>query len=753
MEMEGYYGKKSKWPKPMFWGLTAFLAAVGIGLGVIIGHFTAPKGPECAVPTPDSNVGSTPMPGVNVIDPINAANIEENLRYFTKVPHIAGSPAERSNAEYIRDKWIEQGLDSAKLVPYDVLLSYPNDTIRNKVSILEDGNEIFHSRLEEAVLRPGDDHPDVVPPFNAYSYQGEPEGDLVYANYARVEDFEYLEKTHSDIKLNGTIIIARYGKIFRGNKALNAQAAGAKGLILYSDPADYAIDDGDIKVYPDGWWLPETGAQRGNTFVSDAKGDPVTPGYPAKPFAFRIDDYDTALPKIPVHPIGYGDAQLLLGNMTGEEVIDEWKGHLPVTYRLGPGFNDSSRNVKMTIHTTRETRTTYDVIGFIRGEIEPDRYVVIGNHRDAWVYGAVDPSSGTAAFMEVSRVFGELRKSGWKPRRSIVFGSWGAEEYGLLGSTEFVEEFQRVLAARAVAYINVDSAVTGNYSLSVKSTPLLYQAIYAASKKVPDPEDLSTSLYDTWRDRLPADANDPNTLPRVSNLGAGSDFAPFMYRIGVSAVDLRYRYDPSLGISSYPVYHSVYETFYYMKTFLDYDFLRHQAVARLWAEVARDLAESVILPFDCTDYVTKITGSMDTVRTAYEAQMAAQGITFDYIYSALANFSAAATEFEKVISQTDMKDLMALRRVNDQLMQLERAFIDPLGLPDRKFLRHIVFAPSSKNYYAADAFPGIVDAMYRIDEALDQDARWDIVKQQMAVTTHAIQSAVSTLQDVLAFDG
>ncbi|XP_022090537.1 glutamate carboxypeptidase 2-like [Acanthaster planci] len=297
MEEEKQNRKTSKWPRPMFWIITVALAVAGIGLGVIIGHFTAPRNAECTVPTPDPN---TDTPPVNVIERINAENIEENLRYFTKVPHIAGSPAERSNAEYMRDTWEEQGLDSARLVPYDVLLSYPDDNIPNKVSILDDGNEIFHSRLEEAMLRPGDDHPDVVPPFNAYSYQGEPEGDLVYANYARVEDFEYLEKNHPDLNLTGTIIIARYGKIFRGNKV----------MLIYS------------KVLRNCFFKTRCPA-----------------------FAFRIDDEDTALPKIPVHPIGYGDAQLLLGNMTGVEVIESWRGHLPVTYRIGPGFSNPQRLV------------------------------------------------------------------------------------------------------------------------------------------------------------------------------------------------------------------------------------------------------------------------------------------------------------------------------------------------------------------------------------------------------------------------
>ncbi|XP_072030609.1 glutamate carboxypeptidase 2-like [Amphiura filiformis] len=410
--------------------------------------------------------------------------------------------------------------------------------------------------------------------------------DLVYANYARVEDFEYLEDNYPEINLTGTIIIARYGKIFRGNKALHAQAAGAKGLILYSDPADYAVD-GDISLYPDGWWLPETGAQRGNIWVSDAKGDPLTPGFPANAYAYRKNDTDTPLPKIPAHPIGYGDARRLLSEMKGPVVseADGWKGNLNVTYRIGPGFTDPQRKAKMNIYTTREIRNTYDVIGYIRGDTEPDRYVILGNHRDAWVYGSTDPSSGTATLMEVARAFGEQVKSGWRPRRSILFTSWGSEEYGLLGSTEYVEEFQKILGERAVAYLNVDCAVVGNYTLRVKSTPLLYNAIYEAARQ-------------------------------------------------------------------------------------------------------------------------------------YKCQYASP---------------------------------LEVRQLNDQLMQVERAFIEPLGLPNRKFLRHLVFAPSNNDYYAADAFPGIVDAMFNIDEDPDQETRWRIVREQMAITAFVIQSAATTLADVLQF--
>ncbi|XP_041468026.1 N-acetylated-alpha-linked acidic dipeptidase 2-like [Lytechinus variegatus] len=683
-----------------------------------------------------------------MIDECKAENIEQYLRELSSRPHMAGTPAEKENAEMLVNLWTEYGFDSARLIPYDVLLAYPDPDNPNKVMITDNGEVNFTTALHEEILRPEDDHPDVVPPFNAYSAQGEPEGPLVYVNYGRAEDFEWLAKNKPEINITGCIAIARYGKVFRGNKVLSAQAAGAIGIILYSDPADYAIDD-NVAVYPDGWWLPDTGAQRGNTFVSDAKGDPITPGYPAKPYAYRLDDSDTALPKIPVHPIGYGDARHLLSELSGDEVNSDWAGDLDVTYRYGPGFINPERKVKMSIHTSREIRTTYDVIGIINGALEPDRYVMMGNHRDAWVYGAVDPSSGTAVLMESARVYSEMLKTGWRPRRTIMFCSWGAEEYGLLGSTEFVEEYQKVLGERAVAYINTDVAVGGNWTFRVKSTPLLQEALYDAAKKVPDGETRERTTYDVWLERLPDSSG--NGLPYVSVLGSGSDFAPFMYRIGVPCCDLSYTYDSSLGISSYPVYHSVYETFYIVKTFIDYNFWRHQSVARVQLEFSRNLADSVILPFGVLDYATKLKSSVDNLEDEYGTKMNAQGITFEYIDSALTNFTAAATSFEEQITQIDVEDPIAVRRVNDQMMQLERAFIDPAGLPDRKWLRHVVFAPSSVNYYAGDAFPALVDAMYQIDDDIDQVTRWNAVREQMAIIAFTIQSAASTLTDVTQF--
>ncbi|MGH0179820.1 UNVERIFIED_CONTAM: hypothetical protein FKN15_015401 [Acipenser sinensis] len=286
------------------------------------------------------------------------------------------------------------------------------------------------------------------------------QGDPVYVNYGTIEDFTYMKRNLS-VDLNGTIAIARYGKIFRADKVKHAAEFGCVGMVLYSDPADYAVDS-EVRVYPDDWWLPGTGVQRGTVLPRD--GDPLTPYYPSIESAFYQKESDSfSVSAIPVTPIGYDDAIKYLRKISGPEANSTWQGGLNVTYRLGPGFIPpySNSKLKLHVHTYNERRMTHNVIGYIRGEHEPDRYVVLGNHRDAWVFGAVDPSSASAAMMELSRAFGELLKDGWRPRRSIVFCSWGAEEHGLIGSTEWVEELVKILGTRAVAYLNVDIAVEG----------------------------------------------------------------------------------------------------------------------------------------------------------------------------------------------------------------------------------------------------------------------------------------------------
>ncbi|XP_038053369.1 putative N-acetylated-alpha-linked acidic dipeptidase [Patiria miniata] len=741
--------------------------AVGIGVGILLGHFvtapaTAGSGkPTASAPTaPPSYLDAIKEADASIsgklINGIVAENIRSNLMYLSNKSHVAGSPVSKEQAEWVRDNWLAQGLDSAKIVTYQVLLSYPpdyEDPKQNTIQLLNAAGDAEHTTQErEPPLEPGNDNPvadnDILAPFNAYSADGEIEGDLVYVNYGRVEDFQELERVLS-IDVTGKICIARYAKIYRGDKATNAEKAGCIGLILYSDPKDYAVEG--AAVYPDGIYLPGTGTQRGSLMLGS--GDPRTPGYPAVESAYRVPLSNvTGLPSIPVHPIGYNDAAVFLSIMGGDEVTAEWAGNLPgVTYRYGPGFNASNvdKKVKMNIYNENRMATAYNVIGTIKGSVEPDRYVIIGNHRDAWGYGAIDPSSGTACLMEMSRVIGQLVKDGWRPRRTIMFGSWGAEEYGLIGSNEWVEEYAKNLGARTVAYLNQDIAVKGTFVLEIAGTPNLYNAIYSAARKVADPDPkLSQTVYDTWKERDLV-GNTVDGHPHIGTLGSGSDYAPFLQVVGISAADFTYTYDKkTILISGYPMYHSVYETFKLVDMYYDPGFPYHRAITQLVSELARNLADSVVLPMDVAVYAEHVQEYYVSLREgSVGKKMIAEGIMFDDMQSAVNNLTDAANKFKAKVESVDKTDVLMVRMLNDQMTLFERAFSDPQGLPDRPFVRHIVFAPSSRDNYASDKFPGIVDAMFDIENNPDPE-KWNFVKKQLSIVIYTIQSAASVLMEV-----
>ncbi|XP_071788904.1 N-acetylated-alpha-linked acidic dipeptidase 2-like [Asterias amurensis] len=721
-------------------------ACVGIALGVIIGWFSSQarmQGMQSdALKEGDASVGKLLM------DEMKADNIKEYLRLFTSTPHLAGTAADKKNADYVRDEWIKYGLKPVRQNAYNVLLSYPDSEKPNRVTVLNSNGTTFsESKTEEPPLDGETIRDDVVKPFNAYAAAGTIENELVYVNYGRVEDFQRLERTLG-VNVTGKIAIARYGKIFRGDKVKQAQIFGAIGLILYSDPADYAVG-GISSVYPDSWWLPGYGVQRGSLYITGVGGDPLTPGYPSLDGAFREEESSVGLPEIPVQPIGYDDAKIILGELEGATAPSEWQGGLSgLTYKLGPTLRDNKK-VKLEVFNKNVRRSTYNVIGMIPGSVEPDRYVIVGNHRDGWVFGAVDPSSGTAVLMELARSMGKLYKEGrFRPRRSIVFCSWGAEEYSLIGSTEWVEEFAKTLGKRAVAYLNVDISVQGNYTFRAKSTPNLFSAIYEAAKQVPDvplPGHMDT-VYDTWAKRKPWSSENP--LPYVSNVGSGSDYAAFLGELGISSVDLRYDYNTDLNISSYPLYHSMYETFRLVSEIMDPDFHYHLAVSKVWGELARSLADSVMLPFDCRTYVAHLQGSITTLKTTYADKMLTKGITFDSIDAGMASLTKAAEELHTYIEGLDSKNPFEVRKINDQLMYMERAFTDPAGLPGRPLQRHIAFAPSSKNSYYGDAFPGIMDLMFDIENSADPEAQWEAVRKHMSVVAYTLHSVATTLTDV-----
>uniref|UniRef100_A0A8I6ABM7 glutamate carboxypeptidase II n=1 Tax=Rattus norvegicus TaxID=10116 RepID=A0A8I6ABM7_RAT len=683
-------------------------------IGFLFGWFIKPS---------NDSTSSVSYPGMKkaFLQELKAENIKKFLYNFTRTPHLAGTQHNFELAKQIHAQWKEFGLDLVELSDYDVLLSYPNKTHPNYISIInEDGNEIFKTSLAELSPPGYENISDVVPPYSAFSPQGTPEGDLVYVNYARTEDFFKLERVMK-INCSGKIVIARYGQVFRGNKVKNAQLAGAKGIILYSDPADYFVPG--VKSYPDGWNLPGGGVQRGNVLNLNGAGDPLTPGYPANEYAYRHEFTEAVgLPSIPVHPIGYDDAQKLL------------------------------EKVKLHIHSYNKVTRIYNVIGTLKGAVEPDRYVILGGHRDAWVFGGIDPQSGAAVVHEIVRTFGTLKKKGWRPRRTILFASWDAEEFGLLGSTEWAEEHSRLLQERGVAYINADSSIEGNYTLRVDCTPLMHSLVYNLTKELPSPDEgfEGKSLYDSWKEKSPS--TEFIGMPRISKLGSGNDFEVFFQRLGIASGRARYTKNWKTNkVSSYPLYHSVYETYELVEKFYDPTFKYHLTVAQVRGAMVFELANSIVLPFDCQSYAVALKKHAETIYNIsmnHPQEMKAYMISFDSLFSAVNNFTDVASKFNQRLQDLDKSNPILLRILNDQLMYLERAFIDPLGLPGRPFYRHIIYAPSSHNKYAGESFPGIYDALFDINNKVDTSKAWREVKRQISIAAFTVQAAAETLREV-----
>ncbi|XP_063803909.1 putative N-acetylated-alpha-linked acidic dipeptidase isoform X2 [Pseudophryne corroboree] len=733
-------------------GITA-IGVASLVIGILIGHFEITPAKPAWLQRMSKD--GDPKYSHHLFKEIQAEEIRKNLQFFSSKPHIAGSTQdEEVLVSHIHKTW-QASLHGAKIYNYTVLLSYPNASDPNYVSILsDDGTESDLSEKVEKILSPDQNDPTVVNPFNAYSPSGVIVGDLVYVNYGTVEDFHYLTRNLS-LNLTGTVAIARYGKIFRGDKVKHGEIFGCAGMILYSDPADYVSGSLD-RVFPVDWWLPGTGAQRGTLLQTN--GDPRTPFYPSTSSAFYLDERDIELPKIPVTPIGYNDAAKYLSKMSGMEAPIQWQGTLNITYRVGPGLASpfEKSKIKLYVKSYNVQRSIKNVFGFIEGQYEPDRYVVLGNHRDAWVFGAIDPSSGTATMMELSRAMSQLLKEGWRPRRSILFCSWGAEEYGLIGSTEGVEEMGKVLGSRTVAYLNVDLSLAGNSTLRALATPILHKLLFAAAKKVenPNPDEVRAgrkTVYDTWVKNLPS-SYDPN-IPRVGDLGSGSDYSPFLQLLGVSAADVRYTYDQKYSLSSYPMYHSVYETMDLVSRIMDQGFKYHQAVARLWGEMALRLADDVVLNFDCVQYAETLKRIVMEAQRTYGPMLQEHRMSLDPVREAVEEFHQAAKSLQGRAEKINRENPLEVRKINDQLMQLERAFIDPLGITGSIYHRHVIYAPNRHNLYTASSFPGLAAAMFDIENDPNQERRWQQVEKEVSVIAFTIASAASTMQDTSSIGG
>uniref|UniRef100_A0A183BS25 N-acetylated-alpha-linked acidic dipeptidase 2 n=1 Tax=Globodera pallida TaxID=36090 RepID=A0A183BS25_GLOPA len=524
---------------------------------------------------------------------IDPKRITESLEKITARPHQAGTEANRDVAKMIAGIWKEKGLEDVHFIPYKVLLSYPNFQSPNHVSVLdEDGKTLFQTSGVSADLVGDDSSVPTGIQWLAYSANGTVDGKLVNCHYGSVADFVRLEKEF------GKIAIMRYGRVYRGDMVRRAAERGAIGAIIYSDPAEVAKDGTEpSNVFPATDWLPPSGVQRGS--LLEANGDPLSPLLPArkdfhKEKTIAQAQNERLVPSIPAVPIGYGDAVHLLSRLGGVPVPEEWLGALNISYRIGPEFRKGKgQMVKLEVKSTLEIRTIQNVIGYIWGSEYPDEWVMLGNHFDAWVFGAVDPNSGTSILAEVARAFvTTIRATGWRPKRTLVFCAWDAEEYGLTGSVEFTEEFANVLSERAVVYLNLD-LISSNQTLDVHAVPTLHKAVVDSAKLVPDPIDAKRTMFDTWKAHFPP--KEGQDMPQMGVPGSESDHWNFMNFLGIPVADFTYRSVDRVG---YPLYHSRYELPLVNEHLFDPNhFAVHKAMGQFWAELARSFADSELLPF------------------------------------------------------------------------------------------------------------------------------------------------------------
>ena len=546
-----------------------------------------------------------------------------------------------------------------------------------------------------------EDFDKVVTGYNAYSPSGRVAGEVVYANYGLPEDYAELERLGVDV--SGKIVLVRYGGSFRGVKAQQAELRGAKGVIIYSDPEDDGYTRGP--VYPDGPWRPADGIQRGSIqYIFNYPGDPLTPGTPSLPGTRRIAPEDAGnLPHIPTTPISYGEAQPLLEALGGPAAPESFQGGLPIDYHVGPG----GTKVRLDLDIAYEQTPVSNVEVEIRGTTKPEEKVVIGAHYDGWTYGTSDNTSGWTTVMEVGRSLGRLLDRGWRPERTIVLAGWDGEEYGLLGSTEWVEQYQQDLKRNAVAYANLDGA--GGSQFGAAGVPSLDDAIVAATQSVTDLR-TGTSVYDVWRG--------DDAAPEFDRLGSGSDYTAFLDHVGVPSFEIGYSAPASSG-----TYHSAYDDLYTTEHFLDPGYLGHAATARILGVTALRLADADMLPFHYTDYAEAVAAYVRELQAVQAETPGAAQVKLGNLLDAAGAWGEAAGRLEAradallQAGDTDSRAAVrAIARMNRALMRQERALTRPEGLPGRPWFRHQVYAPGLVTGYAVQYLPGMRDAVEQGDE-------------------------------------
>lgn len=695
-----------------------------------------------------------------------AENIRENSLKYTAEPHLAGTNKEL--AEWTRDQLQSFGWD-AGIEEYEVYLNYPLDHALNLVD--DNGKVIYEASLEEDVLKedPTTGLRDRVPTFHGYSANGNVTAQFVYANYGEKGDYDLiLEKTGDPDFFKGKIVITRYGGIFRGLKVKFAQDLGAKGVVIYSDPGDDSgiTPENGYKTYPKGPARNPSSVQRGSVqFLSLGPGDPTTPGYPSKG-AVERQDPSKYIPSIPSLPVSYRDILPILKELNGRgETFDGFEGGLEgVDYSIGPS------KTSLNLYNSQDYKITpiYNVIASLTGSTYQNEAIVVGNHRDAWIAGgAADPNSGSAVLLELARVLGVLSKAGWTPTRTLTLASWDAEEYGLVGSTEWGEDHSKYISDNVLAYVNLDVAVSGSKFHSAGS-PVLSALQRAVAKEIPHPSDNNTSLYDVWK---------KDSRAYIGNLGSGSDYTVFLDHLGVPSIDVGFS-----GGKGDPVYqyHSNYDSFHWMDNFVENAWEYHAAISKYVTLFAVSLSEREVVAFNVKEYALTLSKFLKAIQRKYvgasghlsgletesneqkvlekdnsgfETSTAPWAESFDDVLKTAKEFVETAHKYDEYTSELQkdiIKDwpwykyykklalLARIRVANRKLFHLEKLFLSSNGLQGREWFKHIVYAPGRYTGYAGEVFPGIVEAL--------EDGDYENAIKWLSITKASLKSAKGLLK-------
>ena len=685
---------------------------------------------------------------------LQAENIGQYMKYLSAHPHHVGSVHDRENAEYLLAKFKVWGYD-ARIDTFYALFPTPKFRLLETV-----GANKFVASLKEPALKEdltSSQTAEQLPTYNCYSADGDVTAEVVYVNRGIPADYEELEK--SGVSVKGKIAIARYGGSWRGIKPRLAQEHGAIGCIIYSDPKDDGYYQGE--VYPKGPFRNENGVQRGSVMdIPMYPGDPLTPGYGDTQNAKRIDRKDAPnLLKIPVLPISYHDAKPFLEGLGGQVVPDSWRGALPLTYRTGPG----PVKAHLKLEFNWDVKPLYDVIAVMKGSVQPDEWVIRGNHYDAWVNGAADPLSGQSAMLEEARAVGQLVKEGMALKRSIIYCAWDGEEEGLLGSTEWAETNANELQSKTVAYINTDG--NGRGFLGIGGSHVLQKMANEVARDVIDPE-TGVSVLERKKAEMIVSADEKerkellgSSTIKLEALGSGSDFSPFLQHLGIASIDLGFGGEDNGG-----EYHSIYDSYDMYTKFKDPKFEYGVVLAKTAGRLTLRLANADIIPFKFHDfyntlnsYVTALTKSVDEMRSETEqtntllqgnyyklasdptktfVQPLPKGtvpyLDFSALQNAMANLKSSVARYDSVSQSASQKSDRVALKLNSMLLQSERKLMAEGGVPSRGWYKHAIYAPGYYTGYGVKTLPGLREAIENRD--------WKLAQQQAQVIAEVINN-------------